>query len=299
MAGKIFYKALDSIIPGGTLGDLDKSVVPNRSIYLTRISMNRLEEMHEYSKDERLYRYFEFEPFKNINETRAYLQKLINRIGEEINDRNHMYWFIRLLDTNKIIGSVGLVDIDIKRESASWGYAISPDYWGGGYILEVQAIVMKYFFEVLKMNRLWGVAFVSNAAAISSVLAAGFKKEGILRDYYVCYDGRKEDGFIYSLLAKEYFTIRESGSFYGKDPVLTLDDIKEICVSLFKVPDSSICINTVMSDIPSWDSLNHINFIIAVEKKSGFKFKPAEIAMTMSINNVLKIVNSGAGKTSC
>ena len=36
--------------------------------------MDGLEEMHAYSTDKRLYEYFEYEPFKTIDDTRQYLQ---------------------------------------------------------------------------------------------------------------------------------------------------------------------------------------------------------------------------------
>jgi len=286
-----FFKALDSLVPGGSLGDLDLSLVPNRSLYLTRISMDGLEDMHEYSKDERLYKYFEFEPFKNTNETKTYLQKLIDRIGESIDGRKYMYWFIRTIQNSKIIGSIGLVDIDVYRGSAAWGYAISPDYWGQGYILEVQLLIINYFFEVLKMNRLWGVTSIDNAPTISSILSAGFQKEGILRDYYRYTNGERKDGLIYSLLAKDYFNTNKNNQKRGENIHLTLDELKKICASTFNIPESNINENTNMANVSNWDSLNHVELILHVEDSTGFQFKPKEIAQATSVKSILEIVN--------
>ena len=43
--------------------------------------MSGLEEMHEYSVDERPYEFFEFKPFKTIDETKNYINKLLNRMS--------------------------------------------------------------------------------------------------------------------------------------------------------------------------------------------------------------------------
>jgi len=292
-----FYKALDSIIPGGALENLDRSIVQDRKLHLTRLSMDGLEDMHEYSKDSRLYKYFEFEPFKDISETRNYLQKLMDRIGDGINGRKSMYWFIRMIKSNKVIGSIGLVDIDVHRGSAAWGYAIAPEYWGHGYILEVQLLIVSFFFEILNMNRLWGVAIIDNEPTISSVLAAGFQKEGILREYYRLANGKTKDGFIYSLLAKDYYNTREKSPKNEKKIILSLDKLKKICASSLDISETSVNIDTNMDNVYKWDSLNHILLISMIEKKTGFKFKPYEIACATSVKSILEIVNNQKSKT--
>ena len=292
-----FYKALDSIIPGGTLEDLDKGIVLNRNLYLTRISMDGLQEMYEYSRDERLYKHLEFEPFKNIDETRAYLQKLIDRMGKEINGRKYMYWFIRLIQSKKIIGSIGLADIDVDRGSATWGYAISPEHWGHGYILEAQLLIINYFFEVLKMNRFWGVTLIDNEPTISSVLAAGFQKEGILREYYRLANGERKDGYLYSLLAKDYDNDKKRTFKNGKNIALTLDRFKKICASSLKISESKINNETNMDNLSEWDSLSHVELILLIEKETGFKFKPSEIAQATSVKSILAIVNNHTKET--
>ena len=55
--------------------------------------------------------------------------------------------------------------------------------------------------------------------------------------------------------------------------------------------DDSIVLtmDTRRDDIPSWDSFNYINFIVAVEIEFGFKFKIADIE---SFGNVGAIVTA-------
>jgi [ribosomal protein S5]-alanine N-acetyltransferase len=291
MAIDNFYEVLDRDIPGGKLGELNSNIVPNRNLYLTKVTMDGLEEMHEYSKDERLYKYFEFKPFKSIKETRQYLQKLIDRIGTAILDRKYMYWFIRTIKDNKIVGSIGLIDIELGRDSASWGYAIAPEVWGKGYILETQLIITNYFFDVLKMNRLWGITSTENGPTISSILSAGFQKEGVLRDYYKYADGRRGDGLIYSMLAKDYFSTKQQTAQSADNYKLSLDKLKTIFAALFGIPESVVNLETSMADVYQWDSLNHILLITRIEKETAHKFKPTEIAQAISVRSILDIIN--------
>ena len=291
MASSSFYEILESEIPGGSKDSLDTEVLHDRKLYLTRISMDHLEDMYEYSQDDRLYRCFEYSPHQKLEDTRDYLKKLIDRVGEVKIGRKNMYWFVHSLPTQKVIGTIGLLDIDIQRDSAAWGYGISPKRWGEGLILEAQLIVIKYFFEKLQMNRLYGVTAVDNDAVLASVTAAGCQREGVLREYYKYPGSIRKDAVIYSLLARDYFESKEKKTFQS-DGCFTLNDLKQVASSVFKISPENINPKTQMSDIPHWDSLTHISFLFAIEKRLGIKFKPSEIARAVSVESILKIINA-------
>ena len=46
-----------------------------------------------------------------------------------------------------------------------------------------------------------------------------------------------------------------------------------------------------IGDIQNWDSLSHILVILEIEKETGFKFKPTEIARATSVKSILELVN--------
>jgi acyl carrier protein len=43
-------------------------------------------------------------------------------------------------------------------------------------------------------------------------------------------------------------------------------------------------------DVAQWDSLNHINLIIAVEQKLGIKFKTAEVARMANVGEFVSAI---------
>ena len=183
---------LETVLPGsdGFQGD----------IFFELLSMSGLEEMHEYSIDERLYEFFEFKPFETINDTKNYINKLLNkRMSYEGDQKQGMYWFVRRKNDNKLIGTANFVNINYSRKSLEWGYGIDPKLWGKGYILMIQECLKKYVFETLNYNRLHGVTMITNERTISSILSCGMMKEGILRDYYFK-NGNYIDGWTYSMI---------------------------------------------------------------------------------------------------
>ena len=137
-----FYLKLEKDIPGSNGG------TGKERIYLTRISMDGLSDFHEYSVSNPIfYKYLEYEPFKTIDDSRKYLRNLLE-LEKDIENRTCISWFIRLKDSDKVIGTALLVNIDYYRKSVSWGYGISPVLWGSGLVFEIQKILSKYILCV-------------------------------------------------------------------------------------------------------------------------------------------------------
>jgi acyl carrier protein len=50
--------------------------------------------------------------------------------------------------------------------------------------------------------------------------------------------------------------------------------------------------NTEAIEVPGWDSLNHANIIVAIEKKYSLRFKGLEILKCKNIGDLQKLVDS-------
>jgi len=167
---------------------------------LTEIDKKGLAEMHEYSKKSLLYKYLEFEPQKALEDTWKYLQKLIERNEHE----NNHYWFIRLKGTDKIIGTFGIINIDWRKLDAEIGYGISPDYWNKGYFKEVLKLVLSYLFTKKNFHRICAKTQSDNYPSIKGLKSVGFEGEGIMREYYYSFDGKRHDAIMLSILRNDY-----------------------------------------------------------------------------------------------
>jgi acyl carrier protein len=59
---------------------------------------------------------------------------------------------------------------------------------------------------------------------------------------------------------------------------LSQDDVQDVFRDVFDADQLTVTESTTAADIPGWDSLGHINLIIAIEKRFGIKFANAEIS---------------------
>lgn len=57
--------------------------------------------------------------------------------------------------------------------------------------------------------------------------------------------------------------------------------------------DESIVVNdiTTSDDIEDWDSLEHINLIVAVEQEFGIKFNMAEVTTMKNVGDMVNIIS--------
>ncbi len=282
-----FYRILDEIQPGK--GEIKITQEYPRQLFFEKISMDGLDEMHEYSIDARLYEYLEYEPFKTIDDTKRYLKKLIENQGVEPSGRTEVCWFVRRMKDNRLIGTARLVDINFNRCSVVWGYGINPELWGDGYIYEIQDSLKEYIFERLKLNRLSGMTMINNERAKSALIASGCREEGIFRQYYRNYKGVFSDAWMYSLLAEDYS--QNHATAESRLGINSISDQAIVEIVSKELQQKNISSLDSMASVSSWDSLSHIGVILALEKATGFSFTPGDIAKATSIERIYHIVN--------
>ena len=164
------------------------------------IGMFGLEDMHEYSVIDDFYKFLEFPAHKDKKDTEEYLKKLIRR--SERDDAH--YWFIRLKENGKIIGTFGLHDIDWRKNIGEVSYGISTKYTRKGFFKESLSRIMDYAFQDLSFHRLCATTRFDNIGSIKGLNKCGFLEEGNLRDYYLNPDGTRYDAVILSILKAEY-----------------------------------------------------------------------------------------------
>jgi acyl carrier protein len=64
--------------------------------------------------------------------------------------------------------------------------------------------------------------------------------------------------------------------------------IKQIMADLLDLDAESVDESTTQDSTPTWDSLNHVNLIIALEQEFEVTFCPEEIEVMISFRDVLE-----------
>ena len=168
-------------------------------VLLTPISIDGLRDFHEYSILPELYEYLEFPAFKTLEDSQHYLEKLIHRSSFP----EAQYWFIRLPDSYKVVGTICLHSLDVSRASVEIGYGLSPAYWGRGIFRSAAELVIHYAFNKLSLRRIVARTSIHNSASMRGLEKLGFKTEGVMRDYYRNVAGEWFDAVLLSKLSTD------------------------------------------------------------------------------------------------
>lgn len=75
------------------------------------------------------------------------------------------------------------------------------------------------------------------------------------------------------------------------------DELKKIILDTLGLDDFEINDETTAPEVPGWDSLNHVNVILAVEKHYNIRFKNIEVLRLKNIGELQKLVNDHLNKS--
>ena len=70
------------------------------------------------------------------------------------------------------------------------------------------------------------------------------------------------------------------------------ENLNEVFRDVFDDEEIIVNENTTSNDIEDWDSLEHINLIVAVEKKFGMKFSMGEVTTMKNVGEMANIISS-------
>lgn len=74
------------------------------------------------------------------------------------------------------------------------------------------------------------------------------------------------------------------------------DKLKSAILKELKLDEFAIEDSTLANQVPGWDSLNHINVIMAIEKEFALRFKSIEVLKCRNIGDLQKLIDSKMNK---
>lgn len=70
----------------------------------------------------------------------------------------------------------------------------------------------------------------------------------------------------------------------------TLEQVQAIASDIFGVPSAKITTDSSPETIETWDSMQHLNLVLAIEEKFGLQLSPEEIEDMRSVGAVAALV---------
>ena len=152
-----------------------------------------------WASDPEVTRYLKWSLHESLNVSREWCML---RVASHANDDDYN-WLIVLKSSGEPIGSIGVVNLDEKIESATVGYCIGKAWWSQGYASEALTSVVKFLFEEVGLNRVEARYDPRNVNSGKVMAKAGLAYEGTHRqadwnNQGVC------DCVVHALTAEDY-----------------------------------------------------------------------------------------------
>jgi len=161
--------------------------------------MSGLHDFYEYSTKSDFFKYLEFDRMSQLSDAVEYIDNVQNRILKGFRGGHAMYWFLRLRETNKVIGSMALVGVDFDNGVGEIGKGLSPDYWGRGYMFEALGMYLDFCRDILGLKEIYSVTRHDNIPNIKLMKKSGFRITKHIESYYKESSGLSHDAVTMSI----------------------------------------------------------------------------------------------------
>ena len=68
----------------------------------------------------------------------------------------------------------------------------------------------------------------------------------------------------------------------------TFEKIRQLMVDIFQIPESEILITTTQDDLISWDSVGHLNLMLAIEQEFGVTLEVEDLRALTSVKVIVE-----------
>ena len=110
-------------------------------------------------------------------------------------------------DKDKLIGSIGLFNVDLVHGRAEMGIMIGDrNFWNRGYGTEATQLLLDFSFNALNLSHIRLGVFSFNPRAIRCYEKVGFKTVGKFTEY-IQIAGTRYDMILMEMLAKDYESV--------------------------------------------------------------------------------------------
>lgn len=69
-------------------------------------------------------------------------------------------------------------------------------------------------------------------------------------------------------------------------------ELKAAILGALKLDEWELTDATLAAEVPGWDSLSHINVVLAVEKHFGVRFKAVEVLRLKNVGDLQRLVDT-------
>ena len=149
--------------------------------------------------DVEVMRFWSSPPWQSVDEA----IELIERVTRGAADNQFYQWGVARNESNSVIGTCTLFQVDRRNRRAELGFILRRDAWGQGLMSEALRTLLQFGFDTMHLHRLEADVDPRNDNCLKLLERIGFVREGRLRERWLV-NGEVNDSVMLGLLASEY-----------------------------------------------------------------------------------------------
>jgi RimJ/RimL family protein N-acetyltransferase len=155
---------------------LNRSFTPFPSLTTERLTLRQLlindaQEIFTLRSDSEINKYLDRQVSKTIDDARNF----INKVNENINKNDSLYWAITLTGRNILIGTICLFGFSDENNKCEIGYELLTNFQGQGIMTEAAEQVIDYAFNIIKVREIEASLHKDNQRSIMLLKKFSFR----------------------------------------------------------------------------------------------------------------------------
>jgi len=147
-------------------------ILTTERLTLRQPEINDEQEIFTLRSDSEINKYLDRQISKTIDDARNF----INKVNENINKSNSLYWAITLSDKNILVGTICLFGFSEENYKCEIGYELLTSFQGQGIMKEAVEKVIDYAFKTIKVKKIEAFLHRDNQSSIKLLEKFSFKK---------------------------------------------------------------------------------------------------------------------------
>ena len=177
-----------------------------RQVRLEPIGQQHAADLYDAGADPSIWRYLPRPPFADLDDARRWIDSCIYRNAAE----GRIQFAVISAAANRAVGSTGYLDIDRPNRALEIGMTWYGVPWQRTAVnTECKYLMLRHAFDDLDALRVCLKTDHRNERSQRAIERIGARREGVLRNHRIAWDGVNRHSVYYSIIASEWPAARE------------------------------------------------------------------------------------------
>ncbi len=146
-------------------------ILATERLTLRQLVINDEQEIFTLRSESEINKYLDRQVSNTINDARNF----INKVNENINKNDSLYWAIILGDRNILVGTICLFNFSDENDKCEIGYELLTNFQGRGIMKEAAEKVIDYAFNTIKVQKIEAFLHRDNQRSIKLLEKFSFR----------------------------------------------------------------------------------------------------------------------------